>query len=93
MTVAEATLAQTGPVTITVLVNSQRVGVERYERAGRHMLRYPLQLRGISLEKPLDVTLVVDPPWISPSDHVDLGVIIASVAMQFEKAPPGYAGQ
>jgi hypothetical protein len=88
ISVADVTLAQTGPVTVTVLANNQQIGSERYARAGRYLLRYEVPMPSLP-DRPLDLTLVVEPPWISPADHTDLGVILASVSVRFEKPTAG----
>ncbi len=86
LSVADATLSQTGPIAVTVSVNDKTIAVETFAKSGSYLLRYPIEVRGLPSDKPLDVTLETEPPWISPSDHNDLGVILRSVVLTFDRA-------
>lgn len=81
VTVVDATLAQTGPVTVSLLVNGTRIGSKRYNAAGEYFIQAPVPAN-LPVTRTFDVTLEVDPPWISPSDHNDLGVILSNIGLR-----------
>ncbi|MBN9657846.1 MAG: hypothetical protein J0H49_06685 [Acidobacteria bacterium] len=73
--VAEATLKDTGPITLTFEVNGQRAGSLRCDHAAAYRFRAPVQegLRG-----ELTLTATIDKPWVSPGDGAQLGVLLTA---------------
>jgi hypothetical protein len=77
--VAGATMKDTGPVNIAVLINGQLLDTVHCEKAGEHYFekRVPaklLQANAINL-----VALEIDKVWIAPDDGAVLGFILTRV--------------
>jgi hypothetical protein len=76
--VAERTLRDTGPVTITFFVNDKEVGRERYDKEG--IKRFTTQ----TLLGKGDVRLAieVDKVWRAPSDGNELGFLLVQAGFR-----------
>ncbi|MGJ5813304.1 hypothetical protein [Paludibaculum fermentans] len=73
--VAEATLRDTGPITLTFEVNGQQVGSLRCDHAAGYQFRAPVPK---GLGPTLTLTAIVDKPWVSPGDGAPLGVLLTA---------------
>ncbi|MGC4053226.1 MAG: hypothetical protein QM757_28310 [Paludibaculum sp.] len=73
--VAEATLKDTGPVTLTFEVNGKHAGSLRCDHAGAYRFRAPIPN---GLEEDLTLVAIVDKPWVSPGDGAKLGVLVTA---------------
>lgn len=73
--VAEATLKDTGPVTLTFEVNGKRAGTLRCEQAGAYRFRAPVPA---GLEEDVTLVVIIDKPWVSPGDGARLGVLVSA---------------
>lgn len=82
--IVDVTLRQTGPVVVTFDAGGHRLASHHYERAGDYSLSVPLAVDEGQFDKPINVSLTVEPPWISPSDGVDRGLILKSIGLRFD---------
>lgn len=80
--VAESTLRDTGPIVVSVWVNQRLAARHRYRDTGAFEITATALSEWVSINQPMTVTLDVDPPWISPSDGTELGVLLDEVTIQ-----------
>jgi len=76
--IPEATFAQRGPVTVSVLVNGQLVDRSRYEKGGEFRIEKPVPAEWLRTDLHNYVTLEIDKPWVAPQDGARLGFILKS---------------
>jgi hypothetical protein len=76
--VAEATLKDTGPITLTFEVNGQKVGSLRCDSAGPYRFRAVLPASLSQEDQALRLVAIIDKPWVSPGDGAKLGVLVTA---------------
>lgn len=81
--VPEATFRFTGPVTITFLVNENRLPSQRYDQPGERHLQLDLP-RGWVREGENILGAEIDKVWTSPADGVKLGFILNRMGLSEE---------
>ncbi|QOY86873.1 hypothetical protein [Paludibaculum fermentans] len=74
--VADATLRDTGPITLTFEVNGQKVGTLRCDHAAQYRFRAPIPKALAQEEQVITLVGIVDKPWVSPGDGAKLGVLV-----------------
>jgi len=77
-TAVEATMKDTGPITITLKANGREIGKLRVEKPDAYQFRAPL---GAKPGEDVLLEAVIDKPWISPDDHAQLGVIVSAMGL------------
>jgi hypothetical protein len=80
-TLAEATLKDTGPVTITFLVNDRPLDSVRYTTAGEHHFEKAVPAEWIEPMKETLVAASIDKVWTAPADGVKLGFILMRIGL------------
>ncbi len=78
----EVTFKETGPVTITFLVNDRELDKVRYDTGGDKTFEKPVPL---GMLKPMDENTLaaeVDKLWVSKNDGQKLGFILVSLGLQ-----------
>ena len=75
--VAGITFEQTGPVTVSVLINGKLLGRQRYDTFGEYHFEKPVDPSWLKAGEDTIVEAVVEPPWVAPSDGTKLGVILS----------------
>jgi hypothetical protein len=68
--------AATGPVTISYRVNGRLLAKVRYDTPGAKHFEKPVPAGWIQSNAPVLFRADIDPPWIAPSDHAKLGVVL-----------------
>jgi hypothetical protein len=81
LSTAQATLRDTGPVTIRFLVNDHEVGKQRYAAPGRFQLEYAVPAEWVVAGENL-VGAEVDKPWTAPQDGAQLGFILSKIGLE-----------
>jgi hypothetical protein len=79
--IAEATFKDTGPLTLTFYVNDRVLSTERYNAPGPQLFDKPVPPDFVEAGKDATVGVEVDKPWISPSDHAALGIILTRMGL------------
>jgi hypothetical protein len=74
--VAEETLKDTGPVTISFLINDRRLGATRYLKSGSYQFIEPVPQGWIKPDGDTTVAIIVRPLWTAP-DGKHLGLILS----------------
>jgi len=74
--IAEATFAETGPVTISFYVNGRLLDRVRYDSPGEKRFEKPVDPSWLRLGADNIVTAELDRVWVSPEDQVKLGIIL-----------------
>jgi hypothetical protein len=74
--VVEAAIQQTGPITVTFLVNDRVLEEVRYDTAGEKHFEKHVPPEWISLEGATSVSVSIDKTWRAPNDERALGVIL-----------------
>lgn len=77
--IAEATWKETGPVTVTLLLNGRTLGVSRYERFGEHEFAVPVPAGALPGGGEARLSARIDPVWVAPSDGAKLGVLLKAM--------------
>jgi hypothetical protein len=77
--VAEATLRETGPVTVRLLLNGRPLGQERFLAAGEKALSYPVPDELISAKETARLHARIEPVWVAPDDGARLGVLLKAM--------------
>jgi len=80
--IADATLKDTGPVTIKFLVNGREVGSERYAAAGTYHVEKKLPAGTVEAGKEVELGAAVDKIWTSPQDGAKLGFILTRIGLR-----------
>jgi hypothetical protein len=89
--VAGATLKDTGPVTLSFLVNDQSVGTMRIAREGDYKFWRPVSGRRLDANGTNRIAVSVNPVWVAPRDGKHLGFILSAAG--FVSAPATSRGQ
>jgi hypothetical protein len=76
--VAAETLKDTGPVTISFLINGRKLGSMRYLESGSYQFIEPISQGWIKPDGDTTVALIVQPLWTGP-DGKHLGLILSKV--------------
>jgi hypothetical protein len=74
--VVEAALQQTGPLTVTFLVNDHVLEQMRYDTPGEKRFEKPVPPDWLSFEGTTAVSAWIDKVWHAPNDERALGVIL-----------------
>lgn len=77
--IAEATLKDTGPVTVAVSLNGRPLGEGRYEQAGEQALQFPVPPDWFPAGGEATLQAHVHPVWVAPSDGAKLGVLLRAM--------------
>lgn len=76
---AEATLRDTGPITLSFTANGREIGRLRCANPGPAQFRAPLPSGLATAGAALILEVSIDKPWISPGDGAKLGVLVAAM--------------
>jgi len=76
---AEATLKETGPVTVEISLNGRVVGQGRYEKPGEQTLTVPVPGDILPNGGEAVLTARVNSVWVAPSDGAKLGVLLKAL--------------
>ena len=82
----DVTFAKTGPVTLTIRINGQVIDRPRYDSPGEREYSHPVPSALLKAKNPVVVEIDVDPVWIAPLDHAELGIVLVSIG--FEEHTP-----
>lgn len=74
--VAEATLKDTGPVTVKVFVNGRAAGAKVCKHAGSYRLETPVPPEWLRGPEPDELAIESRPMWVAPTDGQHLGLIL-----------------
>jgi hypothetical protein len=80
--VAGATFSQTGPVTLTVSVNGRVLETVRYTSSGEKHIDKPVPAEWIHHNADNTLTIEIDPPFITDTDKVKLGVVLSAAGFK-----------
>ncbi len=72
----EATMKQTGPVTVSVLINGRLLDRVRYAKPGDRLYEKPVPRAWLSTSNFNFVTLEIQPPFIAEADQAKLGCVL-----------------
>jgi hypothetical protein len=87
--IPEATFTQTGPVTVTFLVNDRVLAKQRYNAAGRYKFEQKVPADWIRIEGDTTVAAEIDKVFHSAQDQRDYGFILVSLGLSKIEAAPG----
>ncbi|MBN9661231.1 MAG: hypothetical protein J0H49_23765 [Acidobacteria bacterium] len=79
LTVPDVTFEQTGPVKITIAINSRLLDTLEFPKPGQRIFEKPVPAEWLTTERPNLVRLEIDKLWTSPADGVQRGFIITSI--------------
>ena len=79
--IVEATLATTGPVTVTFLVNDRVLDRARYTRAGSQHFEKPIPAGWVTAGEDVTVGAEVDKLWVPPDNSPKLGMILVRMGL------------
>jgi hypothetical protein len=82
---ADATLKDTGPVTITFDVNGHELGAARYSAPGPYHFENAVPSEWVEAGKQTIVGASIDKMWVSPTDGVKLGFILTHLGLRQEE--------
>jgi hypothetical protein len=74
--VADATLKDTGPVTVKFSVNGHDLPVAKYSKSGDYHFARPVPAAWLSTDGLTKVAVEVAPMWVAPTDGKRLGLIL-----------------
>ncbi len=74
----EATLKDTGPITLTFSVNGRPVGSMRVADGSVKTFSTPVRLETTKAE----LSFTIDKPWVAPSDGAKLGVLLHAMGFK-----------
>jgi hypothetical protein len=77
-TISDVTFKQTGPVTITFLINDKLLDTIRYDRPGSKHFEKQVPAEWLQTGTPVTVAAEVDKSYIAPEDGAKLGFILTS---------------
>jgi hypothetical protein len=83
-TIVEATLKETGPVTLSFFVNGHLLDKTTYASSGQRHLDKPVPPEWVEKEKDALIGGEIDKVWVSPSDGVALGFILTRMGLRQE---------
>jgi hypothetical protein len=79
--IAEATLKDTGPVTLTFLVNDHALDSVRYATAGDYHFEKAVPAEWVEPGKETLLAVSIDKVWIAPADGAKLGFILTRIGL------------
>jgi len=79
--IAEATLASTGPVTVTFLVNDRVLDRVRYTHAGTQHFEKPIPAGWVVADQNVTVGAEVDKLWVPAGNSPKLGMILVRMGL------------
>ena len=79
--IVEATLATTGPVTVTFLVNDHVLDHVRYSRAGTQHFEKPIPAGWVTAGQDVTVGAEVDKLWVPADNSPKLGIILVRMGL------------
>ncbi|MDQ6677620.1 MAG: hypothetical protein M3Z09_10030 [Acidobacteriota bacterium] len=74
--IADATMKDTGPVTVSFFVNGKLLGTEKYSKSGSYHFDKPVPADLLTAGKLATFAMRPEPIWISPTDKQHLGLIL-----------------
>lgn len=74
--ISPATFAQTGPVTLSVLIGGESLISKRCNQPGAYHLEAPVHGLNIKINEPVNVVAQLDKLFVSPADGARLGYIL-----------------
>lgn len=74
--IAEITMKDTGPVTISILVNGNPLDTLHYNTPGERHFKKPVPEKFLRLKTVNHVSMEIDPVWVSKTDGAVLGFIL-----------------
>jgi hypothetical protein len=77
--ISEVTFKQTGPVTISVLINGHILETATYGEPGDKHIEKPVQAGWVKPGAENQVSLEIDKVWVSPVDGARLGIVLRSI--------------
>lgn len=80
--ISEVTFKETGPITITFLVNGKPVDRVRYDQPGQKVFEKPVPADWMPAGQESVVALELDKAWVSKKDGAELGVILSRLGLQ-----------
>jgi len=80
--IAEATFAQTGPVTLAVLVNGQLLEKKLFAKPGSYSLVLPVPVDVLKAESLNTVTIEPDKVFVAREDGAKLGFILTGAGFR-----------
>jgi hypothetical protein len=78
LSIADVTLKETGPVTISIFINGHRLDSLKYASAGRQEFEKPVPAAFLLPKSVNFVALEIDKVWVSKTDGAVLGFILTS---------------
>jgi hypothetical protein len=78
---AEATMKDTGPVTLSFSVNGHVLSQVRYEKSGDYHYENPVPPEWLTVDQDVLVAAEIDKMWVSKSDGVKLGFILTRIGL------------
>jgi hypothetical protein len=78
LSVADATLKDTGPVTISIFINGHLLDSVKYTAAGRKQYEKPVPAEFLNPKSVNFAALEIDKVWVSKADGAVLGFILTS---------------
>ncbi len=79
--IADVTLKDTGPVTVTFEVNGQALGRKTYPQAGTQTWEAPVPPQMLHPDEDNTIGASVDKVWTSPQDGSRLGMILSAIGL------------
>lgn len=79
--VADSTFQQTGPVSITFLVNGHALETRRYSKPGEQHYEKEVPAEWLEMEKDNLASAEIDKLWTSPDDGTKLGFILIRMGL------------
>jgi len=76
--IPEVTFKDTGPVTITILIEGKPLATLRCPRAEKYQIEKPVPPDWVQAGKVVHVTFETEPRWISPLDGAQLSFLLYS---------------
>jgi hypothetical protein len=76
ITISDLTFKDTGPVTITVVVNGHELTKQRYDKPGPQHIEQPVPPEWLRAKAENLVSIEADKVWIAPEDKVVLGFVL-----------------
>ncbi len=74
--IADATMKDTGAITVSFFVNGQLLGTEKYTKSGSYHFDKPVPANLLTAGKLATLALQSKPIWVSPTDKQHLGLIL-----------------
>ena len=81
--IAEATLRDTGPVTLTVKINGNVLGSIRCSQARNYRFEQPVPLDWVRPGEPVFVLAEASPLWTAPRDGAHLGYLLEEAGFRW----------